>query len=141
MNDQLNYKDKPTLYSLFRIVGDNIDFEIHARVQDKEHGNSSVHWTHQFAVKDKVIDKKQLGASDTSIISAKQLQLADLLPTLAVMERLKSRWAILVSRVLVKYVEKLKGMKSFTLKHIRHIYSAEMKEKSEVVSKEFLLLV
>ncbi len=140
-NDQLNYKNKPTLYSLFRIVGDNIDFEIHARVQDKEHGNRSVHWTHQFAVKDKVIDKKQLGASETSIISAKQLQLADLLPTLAVMERLKSRWAILVSRVLIKYVEKLKGMKSFTVKHIQHIYSAEMKEKSEVVSKECLLLV
>ncbi len=56
------------------------------------------------------------------------------------MERLKSRWAILVSRVLVKYVEKLKGMKSFTVKHIRHIYSAEMKEKSEVVSKEFCYL-
>ena len=57
------------------------------------------------------------------------------------MERLKSRWAILVSRVLVKYVEKLKGMKSFTVKHIQHIYFAEIKEKSEVVSKEFLLLV
>ena len=37
-----------TLFTLHisRIVGDNIDFEVRARVQDKEHGNRSIHWTH-----------------------------------------------------------------------------------------------
>ena len=113
-----------TLFTLHisRIVGDNIDFEVRARVQDKEHGNRSIHWTHQFAIKDKVVDK-QLD-SKKSKLPAKQLQLAELLPTKSVMERLKSRYAVLASHahVLVKYIEKLKCLKSCTIKHIKHAY-------------------
>ena len=90
-----------TLFTLHisRIVGDNIDFEVRERVQDKEHGNRSIHWTHQFAIKDKVVDK-QLD-SKKSKLPAKQLQFAELLPTKSVMERLKSRFAVLASHVLV----------------------------------------
>ena len=124
-----------TLFTLHisRIVGDNIDFEVRARVQDKEHGNRSIHWTHQFAIKDKVVDK-QLD-SKKSKLPAKQLQLAELLQTKSVMERLKSRFAVLASHVLVKYIEKLKCLKSCTIKHIKHAYSKEMKAKSETVSE------
>ena len=124
-----------TLFTLHisRIVGDNIDFEVSARVLDKEHGNRSIHWTHQFAIKDKVVDK-QLD-SKKSKLPAKQLQLAELLPTKSVMERLKSRFAVLASHVLVKYIEKLKCLKSCTIKHIKHAYSKEMKAKSETVSE------
>ena len=40
-------------YILFhRIVGDNVDIEISARIERKERGNKSLHWTHQFAVGD-----------------------------------------------------------------------------------------
>lgn len=65
---------------------------------------------------------------------ATELQLAELLPTPSVIKRLKSRWAILSSRVLVKYIEKLRNMKSHVIKHITHPYSEQMKEKSELVS-------
>ena len=45
-------------YGLFsvwgRLVGDNIDHEILVRVQTKTHTNPSIHWTHQFAVLDRV---------------------------------------------------------------------------------------
>ena len=37
-----------------RLVGDNIDHEILVRVQTKVHINRSIHWTHQFAVLDRV---------------------------------------------------------------------------------------
>ena len=41
-----------------RLVGDNIDYEIHARVQSQNHKNRSIHWTHQFAVLDRVQNPK-----------------------------------------------------------------------------------
>ncbi|CAB4029653.1 Hypothetical predicted protein [Paramuricea clavata] len=36
-----------------KIVGDNVDMEIAARIERKERGNKSLHWTHQFAVLDR----------------------------------------------------------------------------------------
>lgn len=118
--------------STCRIVGDNIDMEIRARVQDKQHTNRSVHWTHQFAVKDKVVDLS-LNA-EKSEKSSKDVQLADLLPTQGVMNKIKASWAVLISRVLVTYVEKLSYLESSVVKHIPHAYSKEMKTKSNSVS-------
>ena len=62
-----------------------------------------------------------------------ELQLAELLPTPSVIKRLKSRWAILSSRVLVKNVVKFRNLKLYVIKYIMHPYSREMKEKSELV--------
>ena len=41
-----------------RLVGDNIDYKIHARVQSQNHKNRSTHWMHQFAVLERVQDPK-----------------------------------------------------------------------------------
>ena len=38
------------------MVGDNIDYEIRARVQSQKHKNRSIHWTRQFAVLDRAQD-------------------------------------------------------------------------------------
>ena len=35
-------------------MGDNVYHMIHARVQSKDSTNQSIHWTHQYAVLDKV---------------------------------------------------------------------------------------
>lgn len=35
-------------------MADNFDMTIKARLQTKGHGNQSIHWTHQFAFKDRV---------------------------------------------------------------------------------------
>ena len=44
----------------------------------------------------------------------------------------KKNLTILVSRILVKHVKALKGFAKVVPKHIRHDYSDEMAEKSEV---------
>lgn len=67
-----------TKLPFYKLVGDNIDYEIHARVQSQQHRNRSIHWTHQFAVLDRVQDptldfqrsKKKVG----------DIQLAEILP-------------------------------------------------------------
>ena len=65
--------------------------------------------------------------------NAKELQLADILPTQDVMNTIQSHFAVLVSRVLVTYVNKLKYLKSCIIKHIPHEYSQHMKTKSDSV--------
>ena len=59
-------------------MGDNIDFEIHARIQSKEHGNQSIHWTHQYAIKDRVIDRMLESRQRQKAVC--DIQLAELLP-------------------------------------------------------------
>jgi len=79
-----------------KLVGDNIDHEIRARVQTKDRSNQSIHWTHQYAIKDSVINP--LLDNSKAQKSLDQLQLMDLLPTPEVQARLKKTWAIMVSR-------------------------------------------
>ncbi|CAB4029041.1 Hypothetical predicted protein [Paramuricea clavata] len=48
LKDAINHLESEKL-PLYKIVGDNVDLEVHARIQTKDHGNKSLHWTHQFA--------------------------------------------------------------------------------------------
>ena len=116
---------------LSRIVGDNIDFSIERRFQTKEKTNQSIHWTQQYAIKDRINDsslstlqpKKQL----------KDLQLVDVLPVKDVQECFKKNCAVLVSRVISKYCAAFKHMHDVVTYHISHIYSQEMEQKSKIV--------
>ena len=61
-----------------RLVGDNIHYETHARIQSKEHRNCSIHWTHQYAILDRVQDatlEKHPSQKDVD-----DVQLIELLP-------------------------------------------------------------
>ena len=78
-----------SLLYIYRLVGDNIDHEIRARVQTKDRSNS------QYAIKDSVINP--LLDNSKAQKSLDQLQLMDLLPTPEVQARLKKTWAIIVS--------------------------------------------
>lgn len=62
------------------------------------------------------------------------LQLVELLPDKVVQENLVWQWAVLVSRVITKYLTKFKMYAKYVLYHIPHPYSKEMAEKSEIVS-------
>jgi hypothetical protein len=64
------------------------------------------------------------------------IQLVDLLPNKDVQQRLKNRWAVLVS----KYITPLKPLQDVVLHHIPHAYSNEMSEKSTMVRFEKILL-
>lgn len=116
----------------FRIVGDNIDHTVNARIQSKESKNQSLHWTHQYAV----LGRANKSSLDNTMPQKeiKEIQLVELLPTREVQLRLKNRWAILVSRVVCKYIHPFKYLQNVVLYHIPHSYSKEMTEKSEIVS-------
>ena len=126
-------------FYIFRIVADNIDHEINARVQTKDHGNRSLHWTHQFAVKglatepnlDEVMPKKHF----------EDLQLVDLLPDQSVQKNLVWQWAVLVSRIVTKYLPAFKPLQQDVIFHIPHKYSKAMEEKSDIVSSQCLITI
>ena len=113
----------------FRIVADNIDLEVSARIETKIRGNKSLHWTHQFAVLDRalpMIENKEV---------KQKMQLIDLLPDSQVQQKLIYRMAVLVSRVVTKYLKSFKPFKNVVLYHIPHTYTKEMSSKSESVSR------
>lgn len=116
----------------FRIVGDNIDMNINARIQTKENTNRSLHSTHQFAVLAKVSDPAL--ESTVPQKSLKDLQFIELLPDAAVQNNFVWQWAVLVSRVITKYLPPFKAFRKNVLFHIPHKYSNEMTTKSETVS-------
>lgn len=64
----------------------------------------------------------------------KNVQLVDLLPNKAVHERLVQRWAVLISRIVCKYITSLQPLQDVVVYHVNHKYSKEMASKSETVS-------
>jgi len=115
----------------FRLVGDNIDLMVNARIQSAEHSNQSIHWTQQYAVLNRVNEPEDTKRPRKSL---KEVQLIDLLPDKITLERLKQRWAVLVSRIICKYPPKFHPFREVVIRHIPHRYSDEMKTKSQTVS-------
>lgn len=114
------------------MVGDNIDYEIQARVQSQQHKNRSIHWTHQFAVLDRVQDPNL--DSQRSQKKVGDIQLAEILPDRIVQTRLVRNWAVIVSRVITKYLPPFQSFQDVVVRHIPHKYSKEMSQQSDSVS-------
>lgn len=121
-----------SLWSSQRLVGDNIDYEIHARVQSQKHKNRSLHWTHQFAVLDRVQDPTL--DTNKSQKSVADIQLSEILPDRNVQSRLVRNWAVIVSRVVTKSLDPFKPFQGLVVRHIPHKYSKQMSQKSDSVS-------
>ena len=113
-------------------MGDNVDHMIYARVQSKDSTNQSIHWTHQYAVLDKV--KNNLADPREPQKRISEIQLVELLPVQDVQNRLKNRWTVLVSRVICKYLKTFKNFQDVVVHHIPHPYTDVMPEKSSSVS-------
>lgn len=113
----------------------NNDHEILARVQTKEKTNRSIHWTHQYALKDKV----SVPTLDTAQPqkNVKDLQLVDLLREKVVQDNLIWQWAVIISRILTRYIPAMKDFKKSVMYHIPNTYSKEMSTKSDAVSFYF----
>ena len=105
---------------------------IERRFQTKDKTNQSIHWTQQYAVKDRV-DGSTLSNSKPKK-QLNDLQLVDILPVKEVQECFKRNCAVLVSRVIVKYFTAFKHIQDVVTHHIDHIHSREMEQKSEIVS-------
>ena len=115
-----------------RLVGDNIDYEIHARVQSQQHRNRSIHWTHQFAVLDRVQDPQLDRFSSQKPVN--EIQFAELLPDNDVMTNLVRNWSVIVSWVITKYLQPFWQLRDVVVRHIPHEYSKEMSQKCDSVS-------
>lgn len=74
------------------MVDNNIDLIVNARIQSVESSNRSIHWTQQCAILNRVNEV----ALDTKRPREprKELQLLDLLPDQASLERLKQRCSV-----------------------------------------------
>ena len=83
-----------------RILGNNVDLEVHARIPTKKHGNKSLHGTHQYPELARVI----IPMAETKLAHkpVKDVQLVELLPSVDDLQSLKRTWAILISRLLCK---------------------------------------
>lgn len=124
---------------LFRIVGDNVDLEVHARIQTKEHGNKSLHWTHQFAEQARVVHP--FPEKEAAQKKLNDVQLIELLPSINVLKSLKKTWGILISRVLCKYIKAFGCFQDVVIHHIPHKYSKEMAQKSTSVLKTYFIKI
>lgn len=109
------------------------------RVQSKHHQNRSIHWTHQFAILDRVQDPalSNLGSQKP----AKEIMFAELLPDDTVQESLLHCWAVLVSRIVTRHLTALSPLKDKVVWRIPHTYSKEMATKSTLVNKNRMYLL
>ena len=113
-------------------MSDNVDFSVKARIQTKSRSNQSIHWTHQYAVKDRVAVIHTDNPKPQKPIA--ELQLTELLPDAVVIQAVQNSFVILVSRVVTKFLKHFKFFKDVVIHHIPHKYSKEMAKKSEFVS-------
>ncbi|XP_028409246.1 uncharacterized protein LOC114531831 [Dendronephthya gigantea] len=70
----------------------------------------------------------------------KDLQFRELLPDVKVQTNLLKRWAVLVSRIVTKYMQYFGSLKKCTIHHIKHKHTQEMAHRSVVccLGMEFL---
>ena len=81
--------------AIYRIVVDNFDMSIKSRIQKKQHSNQSIHWTNQYAIKDRVVcDSRLAGRRPQCTLDNVSLQ--NLLPTPSVQKDFKSDHSVLV---------------------------------------------
>ena len=116
-------------------MADNLDFSVKTRVQTSKNKNLSIHWTHQYGIQDRVNFALPNGNSGQKRIE--ELELSELLPTTEVNAQIACDFAILVSRVLTKFLKHFEIFKDVVIHHIPHEYTDEMTAKSDVVSIYF----
>ena len=115
-----------------RIVADNLDFTIQARHQTKSSQNKSLHWTHAFAVKNRVSPDSSLSYNKPQL-KVTELEMCHVLPSKDDQEEIYNDLVPLVYRELVKYLPCYTPFKCGVQHHIPHPHSKEMKRKSEQV--------
>lgn len=97
-----------------------------------EHQRKSLHYFHSYAVFNR-IDFSDL-ASDQPIADVSTLSLSTYLPDTTDCAKLRENYAILLARVVVEEMPYFRVFRDCVVKHIKHLYSSEMKAKSVLVS-------
>lgn len=114
-------------------MADNFDMSIKARLQTKGHGNQSIHWTHQFAVEDRVKTLHTLGEVQPQC-NPKDLPLSQLLPNKDIQGSFRQEWSVLIGRVLVKYYPPFSIFRDVIIDHLPHPFLEDTSKKSNIAS-------
>ena len=113
-------------YPTFKIVGDNLDKYVKPRDMRIDAQASTLHYFHMYAVRDR-LDTSQL--SEELPQPDEQILLTD-----EDHKILSSNFSILICRVLKKHMPFFTKFGSGVERHIWHMHSEEMSQKSEIVS-------
>ena len=115
-------------------MADNVNHNVYARIQTKDGTNKSLHWTHQYAMEEKIANIIKCMNLPKAQKAVRDLQLIELLPSKNVQENLTWQWSILVSRVITTYLKPFQQFAQYVIRHITHIYPKEMERKSKILS-------
>lgn len=129
--EQLSLEDSSTasVNTGYKLVFDNIDKNVRPRHMRSDNQTRSLHYVQSYAVKDRV-NYDSFSSEVPTIVNV-----FDVLPTEEDYKCLKMNFAILVSRMIVKYIPYFASDYSgLPVKHIPHEHSTEMGTKSEIVS-------
>ena len=124
-----------TIFVYFRIVADNVDFTVHARHQTKASQNKSLHWTHAFAVKNRVNPDSMLNY-DKPQMQVTDLEMCNILPSETDQKEVCCDLVPLVYRKIVEFMPCYAPFKSGVQHHILHSHTKEMSKKSDQVLLE-----
>ena len=118
-----------------RIVADNLDFSLSARIQTSRLRNQSIHWTHHLAIRDRVVTTDPTPCLEAAKGQCKiaDLELSELLPSSETNLAVENDFVVLVSRMVVKFLPAFHMFRDAVIHHIPHKYSEEMARKSDVV--------
>ena len=122
----------------FIVVGDNIDKNVHARHQTIDSRNQSLHYFNSYAVRDRCNFSNF--AEHHCPPDLATYDVSEFLPSKADFDTLIRHFSIFVARLLTTYVPGFAVFKSLCIPHIKHKYTVEMCQKSDVVS-EYVLFV
>lgn len=116
----------------FKLVGDNIDKNVHPRHETIERRSQSLHYFNVYAV----LDRVDLSSFSDSFprVDINSLPLQDLLPSPTNFSSLCSNFAVLVGRVLTENLKSFSVFADVIPAHIEHHHQELMCKKSEVVS-------
>ena len=114
----------------YKMVFDNIDVNVKPRHMTSDRQTRSLHYVQSYALKDRVNYDNLSNELPTT-----EVCVFDILPTNEDYEFLKRDFAILLSRVIVKFIPYFtSNYNELLTKHIPHEHSTEMATKSEIVS-------
>ena len=120
----------------YQLVMDNVDMVISARHTSKAKHGSDLHMVQMMAVKNRVSGHHLPNNKPTS--SLKDIDIAEILPTVEDNKLLKQDWVILIGKIIAENFPELKWFASHLPREVPHDHMAEMKQKSEIVRQMLL---
>ena len=122
---------------VFKFWGDNVDKKKKVRDLRSDHQGNMVH---MFSL---LVGRSRTPAPELSHINPvnnlTRMTAKSFLPSSEDITRVKENLVVIVSRVLTQYFTKLASFAKVVPKHIHHIHSAEMSQKSEVYALDVLM--